>query len=41
MPAVANGHVRVLKSPYFLGPSPRVAAALQELEAALVVPTQQ
>lgn len=41
VPAVERGHIRVLKSPYFLGPSPRVAAALAELEAALVVRTQE
>ena len=35
VPAIVSGHVRVLKAPYFLAPSPRVAAALTELEAAL------
>ena len=35
VPAVASGRVRVLKEPYFLAPSPRVAEALAELEAAL------
>ncbi len=34
VPAVANGRVRVLKDPYFLAPSPRVAEALAGLEAA-------
>ena len=35
VPAIAQGRVRVLKAPYFLAPSPRLAAALTELEAAL------
>lgn len=35
VPAIAQGRVRVLKAPYFLAPSPRMAAALTELEAAL------
>ncbi|MEZ4398972.1 MAG: helical backbone metal receptor [Kofleriaceae bacterium] len=35
VPAIAQGRVRVLKSAYLLGPSPRVAEALAELEAAL------
>lgn len=38
VPAIAEGRVRVLKAPYFLGPSPRVAQALAELEAALAGP---
>lgn len=40
VPAVKSGAIWVLKSPYFLGPSPRVAPALAELERVLaVVPT--
>ena len=35
VPAVAHGRVRVLKEPYLLAPSPRVAAALATVEAAL------
>jgi iron complex transport system substrate-binding protein len=35
IPAVANGRIHVLKEPYFLSPSPRIAQALRELEAAL------
>jgi iron complex transport system substrate-binding protein len=35
IPAVANRRVHVLKEPYFLSPSPRIAQALRELEAAL------
>lgn len=35
VPAVANGRIAVLKAPYFLSPSPRVARALAELEAVL------
>ncbi|MBL8624859.1 MAG: ABC transporter substrate-binding protein [Myxococcales bacterium] len=35
VPAITQGRVRVLKAPYFLAPSPRMAAALTELEAAL------
>lgn len=35
VPAVANHRVRVLKAPYLLSPSPRVAAALAAIEAAL------
>jgi iron complex transport system substrate-binding protein len=35
VPAIASGRIRVLKAPYFLGPSPRVPAALLALEAAL------
>ena len=35
VPAIMQGRVRVLKAPYFLAPSPRMAAALTELEAAL------
>lgn len=35
VPAVRDGRVVVLKEPYFLSPSPRVALALAELEAAL------
>ncbi|MBK9034975.1 MAG: ABC transporter substrate-binding protein [Myxococcales bacterium] len=35
VPAIRDGRVRVLKAPYFLAPSPRMAAALAELEAAL------
>ena len=35
VPAIRDGRVRVLKAPYFLAPSPRMAAALTELEAAL------
>lgn len=35
VPAVAHHRVRVLKEPYLLSPSPRVAAALATLEAAL------
>jgi iron complex transport system substrate-binding protein len=35
VPAVRDGRVVVLKAPYFLAPSPRVAAALADLEAAL------
>jgi len=38
VPAVARGRVRVLKQPYFLGPSPRIAEALADLEAALAPP---
>lgn len=35
VPAVRDGRVVVLKEPYFLSPSPRIALALAELEAAL------
>jgi iron complex transport system substrate-binding protein len=35
IPAVANRRIHVLKEPYFLSPSPRIAQALRELEAAL------
>jgi len=35
VPAVRDGAIRVLKEPYFLSPSPRIAQALRELEAAL------
>lgn len=35
VPAVAHHRVRVLKEPYLLSPSPRVAEALTTLEAAL------
>jgi iron complex transport system substrate-binding protein len=35
VPAVASGRVRLLKEPYLLSPSPRVAEALAALEAAL------
>ena len=35
VPAVRDGRILVLKEPYFLAPSPRVARALVELEAAL------
>lgn len=35
VPAVAQHRVRILKEPYLLGPSPRVAAALATVEAAL------
>lgn len=38
VPAIAQGAVRVLKAPYFLGPSPRVAEALRDLEAAFAQP---
>ena len=30
-----NRRIHVLKEPYFLSPSPRIAQALRELEAAL------
>jgi ABC-type Fe3+-hydroxamate transport system substrate-binding protein len=32
VPAVANGRIAVQKEPYFIAPSPRVAAALTQLE---------
>ena len=35
VPAVAQGRVRVLKEPFLLSPSPRVAEALATIEAAL------
>jgi iron complex transport system substrate-binding protein len=35
IPAVRNRAIHVLKEPYFLSPSPRIAQALRELEAAL------
>jgi len=35
VPAVRDDAIRVLKEPYFLSPSPRIAQALRELEAAL------
>ncbi len=35
VPAVAHGRVRVLKEPYLLAPSPRVASALATVEAAM------
>ena len=35
VPAVRDGRIAVLKEPYFLAPSPRVAQALAELERAL------
>ena len=35
VPAVASRRVRVLSAPYFRGPSPRIAEALADLEAAL------
>lgn len=38
LPAVVHGRVRVLKDPFLLGPSPRVAEALAALEAALAPP---
>ncbi len=39
VPAVRDGRVIVMKQPYLLAPSPRVAAALADLEAA-VYPTR-
>ncbi|MCE9574439.1 MAG: helical backbone metal receptor [Deltaproteobacteria bacterium] len=38
VPAVRDGRVIVMKEPYLLAPSPRVAAALADLEAALYPP---
>ena len=35
VPAIVSGRIRVLKAPYFLAPSPRMALALAELERAL------